>query len=537
MDSPQLSTPANAQPPGHSATVSDPTSSPALSFFSKGYSARSGSSGSSIASSPVPRESVDGLGIPKRLLEDVTEEPHEREHDFDTTDSGSPYFCMLQSLPRSLTVPAANHFTVDDCQPHALRDSLDRRSRDSTSQTDYEFDCEMASEKFSPRPSSKKQRSGEFSLPGVAGRLGTRFPSLSKRWKHKSAAGPQLSIITHADHIGSRTGSAGSSQPISPALSVISKRESYLPPSPVRTNLEDSFNDAISSAFDIDKQAPQETEEQGQARTPLLPPLMMDFSTKNAPIQSPLQSPSVAEITVSPVSTTPVCTPQLYTLPSPPLSTKPSVASMQQRSRAGTTTMPPAEIPPMQMLDEPADELSRRLGHANFTIEPEPYLPDLKDIESYRRLRVNWDVARYNYGKHLARTGENFGTTSNIYLWTQEKWAAIDAEWKRHNDTMAKLIEPMIVRLSDGDTDQGNSTASSAVLEKPITKVIVPQIDDPSGKFPRLGDEDIVGPMAFAPNRSQQADVEPAADNRGSRKRSFFKYISDILGRSYGVRP
>ena len=263
---------------------------------------------------------------------------------------------------------------------------------------------------------------------------------------------------------------------------------------------------------------------------------MLESSTQHLPIQSPLQSPSVADNTAPPASTTPVSTPQLYTLPSPPLSTRPSVASVQQRSRAGTMTKPLAEVPPMQMLDEPSDELSRRLGHANFKIEPEPYLPDMKDIESYRRLREDWDVARYNYGKHLARTGENFGTTSNIYLWTQEKWAAIDAEWKRRNETMAKLAEPLMFRISDSNTNQSNSTSSSAVLEKPITKVIMPQIDDPSGKFPKLGDEDIVGPMAFAPNRSQQADVELPTGNRRSRKRNFLKFIADILGRGNGVR-
>lgn len=433
-------------------------------------------------------------------------------------------------------MPATNHSTVDDYQSQALRGSVDGHSRDSASQTDYEFDCEMASAKFSPRPSSKKQRSGDLSLSGVTGRFGTRFPSLSKRWKNKSAAGPQLSIITHADDVTPRTGSASSSQLISPALSVISKHESYLPPSPVRTNLEDSFNDAISSAFDIEKRVPEEREEQGLARTPLLPPLMMESSPTHHPMLSPLQSPSVADTTSLPASTTPVSTPHPFNLPSPPLSTKPSVASMRQHSRAGTMTMPPIEVPRMQMLDEPTDELSRRLGHANFKIDPEPYLPDVKDLESYRRLRVDWDLARCNYGKHLARTAENFGTTSNIYRWTQEKWAAIDAEWKKHNELMAHLVEPILVRLSDGETDQSNSIASSGMLEKPITKVVVPQIDDPSGKFPRLGDEDIVGPMAFAPNRSQQVNVEPAADRHGSRKRSFFKFLSDILGRANGLR-
>jgi len=88
MPSSQLST----------ATLSDATSSPALSFFSKGHSARPGSSISSIASSPLPLESTDSLGIPKRFLEDVTEEPHERENDFDVTDGEVHYFCTLPPL-------------------------------------------------------------------------------------------------------------------------------------------------------------------------------------------------------------------------------------------------------------------------------------------------------------------------------------------------------------------------------------------------------------------------------------------------------
>jgi hypothetical protein len=209
---------------------------------------------------------------------------------------------------------------------------------------------------------------------------------------------------------------------------------------------------------------------------------------------------------------------------------------MRQRSRAGTMALPPAEVPPMQMLDEPADELSRRLGHANFKINPEPYLPEGMDLESYRRFRGDWDLARYNYGKHLARTAENFGVTSNIYLWTQEKWAAIDTEWKKHNEAVAHLVEPMIARLSDTSKEQSNSITSSTMLEKPVTKVVVPQIDDQTGKFPVLGDMDIVGPMAFAPNRSQQADVEHPTDSRALRKRSFFKFMFDVLGRSNALR-
>ncbi len=397
------------------------------------------------------------------------------------------------------------------------------------------------------RRQSKKQRSGDFSLPGVASRFGTRFPSLSKRWKNKSGAGPSLSIITHSDHVVSRTSSAGSSQLISPALSAISKHESYLPPSPVRTAFDDSLHDSGSTAVNIDRPLSEDTQDQDQAQatTPLLPPLMMDFSGERSPVQSPLQSPAVQkDPPTCSASTTPVSTPQMiHTLPSPPLSTKPSVASFQQRSRAGTLTKPLAEVPPMQMLDQQNDEWSQRLGHANFNIEPEPYLPEVKDLESYRQLRADWDLARSNYAKHLARTGEHYGTTSKIYLLTEEKWAFVDFEWKTCHGLLSRSVQPLIARLSDGETDQGGSTASSAVLEKPLTRVIVPQIDDSSGKFPELGDEDIIGPMAFAPSRHQQTDVEHAANGCGSRKRSFikflsdFKFLSEILGRGDGKRP
>lgn len=467
----------------------------------------------------------------------MTEEPQERE--FDIVDAGIHYFRTLLDIHLGGTVlwQPLILYTVDDYQPSIFRDSLDRSSPVSPTHADSDFDREMGSEGYASRSSSKKQRSGDFSLPGVSGRFGTRFPSFSKRWKNKSGAGPKLSIVTHSDQPGSRTSSAGSSQLISPALSAISKHESYLPPSPVGTAFEDIFRDSAPAVINIDEPlSEEETQDQAQATTPLLPPLLMDFSKDQSPIQSPLQSPAIAQTSSISGSTTPVSTPQLHTLPSPPLSAKPSIGSFQQRSWADTMTKSLAEVPPMQMLDQQNDEWSQKLGHADFTIVPKPYLPDIKDLDAYRQLRADWDLARSSYGKHLARTGEHYGTTSKVYVLTEEKWAVVDAEWKKHNDAMTRSVQSMIARLSDGDTDQGGSAASSAVLEKPVTKVVVPQINDSSGKFPMLGDEDIIGPMAFAPSRFQQTDVEQAANHRSTRKRTFIKFISDILGRGSGQR-
>lgn len=182
------------------------------------------------------------------------------------------------------------------------------------------------------------------------------------------------------------------------------------------------------------------------------------------------------------------------------------------------------------------DEWSVRLGHANFTIYPEPYVPDVFDMETFKQLRGNWDQARHSYAKHLARTGEHYGTTSKTYLLTEEKWASIDAEWKKNNAAMTEALEHIAARSSGGEAEISDSPCPSSVLKQPPSKVIVPKINDATGKFPDMGDEDIVGPMAVGPSRAttMQHLVEPAMQNRLSKKRNFLKFISDILGRGAG---
>lgn len=66
-----------------SSTSSGETPSPTTSTFSLRGHSRFPSSASSLASSPIVRESMDGFGTQKRPLTDVKEEPHEREEDFE----------------------------------------------------------------------------------------------------------------------------------------------------------------------------------------------------------------------------------------------------------------------------------------------------------------------------------------------------------------------------------------------------------------------------------------------------------------------
>jgi hypothetical protein len=417
--------------------------------------------------------------------------------------------------------------------------SSDPSSLSSLPQASYHLNENDTTDiRFSATSSFKKQRSDDSPVSGVANRIGNRFPSFSRKWKTKNGANPKLSIITHPNTNRSRTNSA-SSQLVSPALSVISKHESLLCSSPVQAKSEESLNESGPAPISIEEANAHIEEDQAQATTPLLPPILMELSPLEVPVQSPLQSPTVAETPSLPSSTTPSGTPKLpcqSCLPSPPLSTKPSVASIRQRSRAGTV-VPSSEIPPLQMLGEcDDDEWSCTLGHANFTIYPEPYVPNIFDMETFRQLRENWEQARHSYAKHLARTGEHYGTTSKTYLLTEEKWASIDAEWKRNNTAMTETLENTAARSSGGEAELSDSSCPSTVLKEPPTKVIVPRINDATGKFPDMGDEDIVGPMAVGPARAttMQQLVEPAMLNRSSKKRNFLRFISDILGRGVG---
>ena len=298
--------------------------------------------------------------------------------------------------------------------------------------------------------------------------------------------------------------------------------EPQVTPTPARS-IFDSHEDLIPvSPIDIEKaNGSGEEPEEHLVTTPLLPPLMMDASanTRVVPMQSPLQSPSVADPSddsfpeTGPAIDT-VTASQLVGLPSPPLSTKPSVSSFHRANLnlSGQLT-PSSEIPGIVIAD-PDDEWANKLGHANFSIYPEPYLPDNFDLEACRQLRANWDLARCNYTKHLVRTGEHYGATSKTYKLTEQKWAAIDAIWRRHNDL---TIKNTAESSSDAFARLKHTTLSDG-SRNIMTKI--PSLNDPrSGcKFPQLGDEDIVGPM-----------VQVAAQLRRSpsKKTKLFRFLTE----------
>lgn len=364
-------------------------------------------------------------------------------------------------------------------------------------------------------PSFKKRKSAESAIAGLTSRVGTRFPSLSRKWRNKAGPDAVLSIECGLSEVMRSRNSSASSTVVSPTVSALSKHESHLPPSPARTVFEERIESAGIAPIDIEKANNHNSKDLVLATTPLLPPLMVDFplQPKESPVQSPLQSPTIAEASSSSRLATPVDMTH-RALPSPPLSTKPSMASLRNRSRANTI-VPSAEIPSLS-IPEPIDKWSQLLGHANFNVCPEPYCPETFDTETFKQFRANWELARTNYAKHLARTGEHNGTTSKTYKLTEEKWAEADAEWKRIN------------ALVTSNTEGKGDVAMRDVSPHGTTAVKVPRMDDPSGKFPELGDEDIVGPMSVEPAKT------PMESSQGrSRKRSFLKFLSDLIGRPH----
>lgn len=148
------------------------------------------------------------------------------------------------------------------------------------------------------------------------------------------------------------------------------------------------------------------------------------------------------------------------------------------------------------------DVWSDRLGHANFTILPRPYLPTTTDRDALATLQADWDLAKLNYTKHLCRTGEHYGMTSNTYALTQAKWADIEREWRT---TETDLIDSII---KDG-IDDADSAELRRGRQQDVQPAVIPKMLE--GKFPERGDVDIVGPMQR--DAVMIRDVSPG-DNR-----------------------
>ncbi|KAH8685532.1 hypothetical protein BGZ60DRAFT_426020 [Tricladium varicosporioides] len=445
----------------------------------------------------------------KRSLPDVQEEPQEREEDFDVFDDVDELYDCL----------------CDNQQCLHREPSMAQSSEQLAMPPSFDYDLAegfFSDGEFATSPRSKRRRANDSPLNNLAGRFGTRFPSFSRKWRlRKGTSSTSAMSEAQRDLAASRAASSRSS-----SISASTRQgqemiafEPQMPPTPTKSIFESREEHCLAAPIDIER-ANNDTShrEENFATTPLLPPLMTDAAanSREVSMQSPLQSPSVAEPNdpfsgnITPIDA--ITTPQLPGMPSPPLSTKPSISSFHRN--AISRLCPSSEIPPIVIANE-NDEWSIKLGHANFTIHPEPYLPESFDLEACRQLRANWDLARTNYTKHLVRTGEHYGATSKTYKLTEEKWASVDARWRKNNDlTITHTVESG----SDAFATLKHTTLGDPGSNNIMTKI--PSLNDPrsEGKFPQLGDEDIVGPMVQVAAQLQRSP---------SKKAKIFKFFAE----------
>lgn len=348
----------------------------------------------------------------------------------------------------------------------------------------FSSDSEMGSDH-----TIKRRKSGDSAMNSFATRIVTRFPSLSKRSRDRKRFATPLSETSSPVTTLSRSSSFARSFRTR-------SREFILPTAPVAVAIPTIAEDVPASpqvqtmdySYEDDEAAREFPDPLIRSSTPLLPPLMMDMHDKSG-IQSPLQSPTIAApADFRSHSSTP--TPSTSGFTSPALMSTPSLGTFQRSSTTPST--PPSELPPMLIAD-PNDEWAEKLGHANFEITPAPYLPKQCTLASCKRLLEDWEVARAEFSKHLARTSTHFGPGSKIYKLTEQKWAVIDAAWRRNND----LASLRAVR--NGETPPGHTPIEPA----PVTKIPNLDISQSEGKFPKLGDDDIVGPMVQVASQCQ----------------------------------
>jgi hypothetical protein len=380
---------------------------------------------------------------------------------------------------------------------------------ENSSSSEYEFGANFMEEKDRPtsNPQSPhiQQKSGE-SATHTLSRFTSRLPSLSTKWRHRKNS--SLSTGNSGDTAKTATSSRSSSVTSGfdrdvnslnmPPLS--RHNSSAIEPSPPAS----PYNSSIFSEYGEDP-----IDRVRLSSTPLLPP-KMEASLKDGPIsQSLLPSPLMVDESR---------TPSVFSFensPSAPhargLSTQPSIASFQRRSKK--ITNPSTEIPASLVLPAP-DKWSDLLGHANFTIYPEPYLPIRFDRASCLKLASDWEAARTEFFKQQARTLEHYGPNSKTYKLTEDKWSEINGQWKLYID---QAITNAVA--------QGEDLNSLINLDINIFKRMPkfnPHID---GKFPSLGDQNIVGPMEIGQQMSK-----PSSPTHKQSSSKLFK-LGSLFGK------
>lgn len=373
----------------------------------------------------------------------------------------------------------------------------------------------------------------------IPSRLSRRFASVSRRWRARSLSKPLLDTGIRSAPL-SRTSSykqLSLKQFISMGAdsglgSIACASPTTMYPecfSPLET--PSAAGDTTPSAHEEPTDAKQPPfQEIERTQTPLLPPLPSEqYQTRDGE-RSPLYPPLSAGFTASEsIFSSPMSSPTSPNFWSPALSTMPSSVSLRARfSHNNTRSI--EEFPPLSISGE-LDHWALHLGHANFHILPEPYLPHPSASSDTtpptaicKRLLEDWESARIEFLRHASRVAEHHGPTSRIYDLTCAKWKEVDAQWRANFDLTRAGLDPS----SSASTDAGDTSDLRPLpeLQPCLQMPSLPQDPENPAKFPAVEEGEIVGPMV------QHARVEAALPATGmagalSRRPTLLRLLTD----------
>ncbi|KAI5275179.1 hypothetical protein E4T47_01904 [Aureobasidium subglaciale] len=500
----------------NSSGASDNYSPLTQTFSLHEHTRNSSSSSSSLGTTPPKYEpSIESLNnrISRTTLHDLVEDPHEREDEFDLCDDAFEVNCHC-GLEKSRSNTDMYYLSEAEMDPRLYQSAsaLERPSLDyslADGPSEFSSDNEAPLKVFKSR---SRQNSGDSPVTGLASRMGSRLSSFSSKRRDRTPTSPPTTAVHRlgtksapVSRVPSRAPSFHMSSVAKPVLTPLDV-EAETTPTPTPTEI------AVETSNPLDICAPRPDEpidRKALASTPLLPvPIQEPEQSDEDVIQSPLQCPTVVDNAqlarlsmIGPSLSSPVL-PEM-SMVSPALSAHASTTSLGVMHSSQVMSTP--DISSMHIVS-PQDKWANKLGHANFSVFPEPYLPATYNIHACRKLFEDWESARRQFMHQAARTSEHYGPTSQVYKYTEKKWAEIDAEWKRNHELVVAKT------AANGETPVFQPLAEPA----PLTDL--PALDDPL-KFPRLDGSDIVGPMVKYAKIKQKSS---------SKKSAFLKFFNNV---------
>jgi hypothetical protein len=342
---------------------------------------------------------------------------------------------------------------------------------------------------------------------GSMTRLTKRWPSLSKGWKHRKTS--SLSTANSMENYGTIYSSRSSSVSRGPEHDFFALPSYSTKELPSGLDMSPPVSPFQSVLFSDDEEEPINRKE--LAPTPLLPPMLDGMS------ETPPPPPAKTQVSPRPFG---LGLQASALSPSPVIhSSKPSISSIKSFY---SSTQSESRSNSLGLLSPP-DKWSEQLGHANFTIHPEPYLPTIFSRATCEKLLEDQAAAGAEFIKQQARALEHYGPNSRIYQLTQDKWIEIDAQWRSHVEIAVTRATQMGVDLGEmileQQTHQSPHSKGEAGMPLMSLPPFNPHID---GKFPTLGDGSIVGPMETVASMNSSSPTQRSPTARFFRMGSLF---------------